>query len=98
MTTPHLTAFLSSVLRGLAAGVAFTAAATTATFVTASDVLRVMLEEPVAGETHGGVGNLRGWAVASEGIEKLRFGSMGHMPLTRHMAALGAMSAAPSPR
>ena len=71
MTTPHLTAFLSSVLRGLAAGVAFTAAATTATFVTASDVLRVMLEEPVAGETHGGVGNLRGWAVASEGIEKI---------------------------
>ena len=39
MTTPHLAAFLSSVLRGLAAGVAFTAAATTATFVTASDVL-----------------------------------------------------------
>jgi len=66
-----MTAFLSSVLRGLAAGVAFTTAATTATFVAASDVLRVMLEEPVAGETHGGVGNLRGWAVASEGIEKI---------------------------
>ena len=45
--------------------------ATQVTFVTASDVLRVMLEEPVAGETHGGVGNLRGWAVASEGIEKI---------------------------
>ena len=67
----HLKASLSSALSGLAAGVAFTVAATTATFVTASDVLRVMLEEPVAGETHGGVGNLRGWAVASEGIEKI---------------------------
>lgn len=40
--------------------------------VTASDsTFRVILEEPVAGETHGGVGNLRGWAVASEGIEKI---------------------------
>ena len=50
---------------------ALTVASTTATVVTASDVLRVMIEEPVAGETHGGVGNLRGWAVASEGIEKV---------------------------
>lgn len=32
---------------------------------------RVVLEEPVAGEIHGGVGNLRGWAVASDGIEKV---------------------------
>ena len=30
-----------------------------------------MLEEPINGEIHGGVGNLRGWAVASEGIEKV---------------------------
>ena len=67
----HLKASLSSALRGLAACVAFTVSVTSATFVTASDVLRVMLEEPVAGETHGGVGNLRGWAVASEGIEKI---------------------------
>ena len=37
----------------------------------ADSTLRVVLEEPVAGETHGGVGNLRGWAVASEGIEKV---------------------------
>ena len=37
----------------------------------ADPTLRVVLEEPVAGETHGGVGNLRGWAVASEGIEKI---------------------------
>ena len=67
----HLKASLSSALRGLAACVALTVSATSATLVTASDVLRVMLEEPVAGETHGGVGNLRGWAVASEGIEKI---------------------------
>ena len=37
----------------------------------ADSTFRVVLEEPVAGETHGGVGNLRGWAVASEGIEKI---------------------------
>jgi hypothetical protein len=30
-----------------------------------------MLEEPVAGEIHGGVGNLRGWAVATDGIDKI---------------------------
>lgn len=33
--------------------------------------LRVNLEEPVNAEIHSGVGNLRGWAVASEGIEKV---------------------------
>jgi len=32
---------------------------------------RVVLEEPVSGEIHGGVGNLRGWAIASDGIEKV---------------------------
>jgi hypothetical protein len=32
---------------------------------------RVVLEEPVAGEIHGGIGNLRGWAIASDGIEKV---------------------------
>ena len=32
---------------------------------------RVVLEEPVAGEIHAGVGNLRGWAIASDGIEKV---------------------------
>ena len=37
----------------------------------ADDVLRIMLEEPVAGEIHGGVGNLRGWAVATDGIDKI---------------------------
>lgn len=37
----------------------------------AADVLRIMLEEPVEGEIHGGVGNLRGWAVATGGIAKI---------------------------
>ena len=36
--------------------------------ISADDVLRVMLEEPVAGEIHGGVGN-QGWAVATDRIE-----------------------------
>ena len=49
----------------------FVWAGATTSSVAASDVLRVMLEEPVGGEIHGGVGNLRGWAVASEGIEKV---------------------------
>lgn len=39
--------------------------------VSADVVLRIMLEEPVAGEIHGGVGNLRGWAVATDGIDKI---------------------------
>jgi hypothetical protein len=34
-------------------------------------VLRVVLEEPILEEIHTGVGNLRGWAVADEGIEKV---------------------------
>ena len=44
---------------------------TTSLQVKADDVLRIMLEEPVAGEIHGGVGNLRGWAVATDGIDKI---------------------------
>ena len=36
-----------------------------------SDVFRMTLEEPVNGEIHSGVGNLRGWAVASAGITKV---------------------------
>ena len=71
MASPQLAALCFSALRGLAVCVALTVGATSATFVAASDVLRVMLEEPVAGEIHGGIGNLRGWAVASEGIEKI---------------------------
>jgi hypothetical protein len=65
-----LSAELTSVLRRLPAWVALTVGAATATFVTASDVM-IMLEEPVAGETHGGVGNLRGWAVGDSGIDKI---------------------------
>jgi hypothetical protein len=34
-------------------------------------VFRLSLEEPVNGEIHSGVGNLRGWAVASSGITKV---------------------------
>ena len=44
---------------------------TAATTETSGATLKVTLEEPVSGEIHGGVGNLRGWAVASEGIEKI---------------------------
>ena len=35
------------------------------------EVFRVSLEEPINGQTHMGVGNLRGWAVASSGIHKI---------------------------
>jgi hypothetical protein len=38
---------------------------------TVTVVHRVALEEPVAGEIHTGVGNLRGWAVATDGISKV---------------------------
>ena len=34
-------------------------------------VFRVALEEPIDGQVHTGVGNLRGWAVASSGITKV---------------------------
>ena len=34
-------------------------------------VLRLTLEEPIDGQVHTGVGNLRGWAVASSGITKV---------------------------
>ena len=37
----------------------------------AASVFRVALEEPVSLETHTGVGNLRGWAVSSDGIAKV---------------------------
>ena len=38
---------------------------------TAPSVFRVALEEPVQGNTHTGVGNLRGWALASDGIDRV---------------------------
>ena len=34
-------------------------------------IFRLSLEEPIDGQTHTGVGNLRGWAVASSGITKV---------------------------
>ena len=34
-------------------------------------VFRIVLEEPIDGQVHTGVGNLRGWAVASSGITKV---------------------------
>ena len=34
-------------------------------------IFRVALEEPTAGKPHTGVGNLRGWAVATDGIAKV---------------------------
>ena len=37
----------------------------------AATVFRIALEEPVQGQTHTGVGNLRGWALASAGIERV---------------------------
>ena len=36
-----------------------------------SNILRIQLEEPVRGEIHTGVGNLRGWAVSSDKIERI---------------------------
>jgi len=35
------------------------------------DTFRLALEEPLNGETHMGIGNLRGWSVASSGITKV---------------------------
>lgn len=37
----------------------------------ASAVHRVMLEEPIEGEIHSGVGNLRGWSLATDGVSKI---------------------------
>ena len=34
-------------------------------------IFQISLEEPVLGETHTGVGNLRGWAISSDGIDKV---------------------------
>ena len=47
------------------------ASASTAPIIPSPKPPRVKLEEPVVSETHTGVGNLRGWAIASDGIEKV---------------------------
>jgi len=39
--------------------------------VVSGDALKVVLEEPGAGSIYSGVGNLRGWSVATVGIEKV---------------------------
>ncbi|HBW84456.1 MAG TPA: hypothetical protein DEF79_10505, partial [Gammaproteobacteria bacterium] len=39
--------------------------------VTPGDTLRVSLEEPVRGNTYSGIGNLRGWAVATVGVDRV---------------------------
>ena len=39
--------------------------------VTPGDTLRVSLEEPVNGDTYSGVGNLRGWSVATVGVDRI---------------------------
>lgn len=39
--------------------------------VVSGDTLKVVLEEPGAGSIYSGVGNLRGWSVATVGIEKV---------------------------
>jgi len=58
----------------------------------ASDaIFRVALEEPLAGKPHTGVGNLRGWAVATDGIAKVTILIDGVYDLMRHMAARGGM-------
>ena len=42
-----------------------------APIATSDNVFRVTLEEPVPGNTYTGIRNLRGWAVASSGIDKI---------------------------
>ena len=38
---------------------------------TPGDTLRVSLEEPVSRDTYSGIGNLRGWAVATVGVDRV---------------------------
>ena len=39
--------------------------------IVSGDTLKVVLEEPGAGSIYSGVGNLRGWSIATVGIEKV---------------------------
>ena len=43
----------------------------TADYSQQDSTFRIKLEEPINGEVHMGVGNLRGWSVASSGITKI---------------------------
>ena len=49
----------------------FSATANPAAGDQTDSIFRLSLEEPIDGQTHTGVGNLRGWAVASSGITKV---------------------------
>ena len=40
-------------------------------FTVAAQDLKVVLEEPVDGEVASGISNIRGWAIASEGISTI---------------------------
>ena len=44
---------------------------TFAAVLSTGKTLRIALEEPVINSVYSGIGNLRGWAVASDGIEKV---------------------------
>jgi hypothetical protein len=35
------------------------------------DVFKISLGEPITGETHSGIGNLRGWAISNNGIDRV---------------------------
>ena len=50
---------------------------------------RVMLEEPIEGEIHTGVGNLRGWSLATDGVSKIEVLWMAHTNLMRLQVASG---------
>ena len=62
----------------------------------APSVLRASLEEPLMGEVHTGVGNLRGWGFKRASNES-KFWSMECPALTLPMAGFAPMSAVPSP-
>ena len=40
-------------------------------WVARADDLQIMLEEPVDGQAASGVSNIRGWAIASEGVDRI---------------------------
>ena len=65
------TAYTFTVTATNEAGEGPASAASNAVTPAAPAVFRIALEEPVNGEIHSGVGNLRGWAVASSGITKV---------------------------
>ena len=65
------TAYVFTVTATNEAGVSAASSPSNSATPTAPNVKRVALEEPVASEIHMGIGNIRGWAVASDGITKV---------------------------